>query len=72
MSIKLIIIDSVQTLYSEFVDSPIGSISQIKQCCSEMLQYAKKSNTAIILIGHITKEEAEIAKKLRAHIKNWI
>ncbi len=65
---KLIIIDSIQTLYSDFVDSPIGSVSQIKQCCSEMLQYAKQSNTAIILIGHITKDGQIAGPKILEHM----
>ncbi|MAQ70043.1 MAG: DNA repair protein RadA [Flavobacteriales bacterium] len=65
---KLIIIDSIQTLYSDFVESPIGSVSQIKQCCAEMLQYAKQSNTAIILIGHITKDGQIAGPKILEHM----
>ncbi len=65
---QLIIIDSIQTLYSEFVESPIGSVSQIKQCCAEMLQYAKNSNTAVILIGHITKDGQIAGPKILEHM----
>jgi len=65
---KLIIIDSIQTLYSDFVDSPIGSVSQIKQCCSELLQYAKHSGIPIILIGHITKEGQIAGPKILEHM----
>ena len=67
-SYKLIIIDSIQTLYSDFVDSPIGSVSQIKQCCSEVLQYAKHSGVPIILIGHITKEGQIAGPKILEHM----
>ena len=65
---KLIIIDSIQTLNSSFIESPIGSVSQIKQCCSELLKYAKESNTPIILIGHITKEGQIAGPKILEHM----
>ena len=65
---KLIIIDSIQTLFSDFVESPIGSVSQIKQCCSEMLQYGKQSNTTIVLIGHITKDGQIAGPKILEHM----
>ncbi len=64
----LIIIDSIQTLHSDFVDSPIGSVSQIKQSCSELLKYAKESNVPIILIGHITKEGQIAGPKILEHM----
>ncbi len=65
---ELIIIDSIQTLHSDFIESPIGSISQIKQSCSELLKYAKESNTPIILIGHITKEGQIAGPKVLEHM----
>ena len=65
---ELIIIDSIQTLYSDFVESPIGSVSQIKQCCAELLKYAKESNIPIILIGHITKEGQIAGPKILEHM----
>ncbi len=65
---ELIIIDSIQTLHSGFIESPIGSVGQIKQCCSEMLKYAKETNTPIILIGHITKEGQIAGPKILEHM----
>ena len=65
---SLIIIDSIQTLYSDFIDSPIGSVGQIKQCCSELIRYAKDSNTPIIMIGHITKEGQIAGPKILEHM----
>ena len=65
---ELIIIDSIQTLHSSFIESPIGSVGQIKQCCSEMLKYAKETNTPIILIGHITKEGQIAGPKILEHM----
>lgn len=64
----VIIIDSIQTLHSDFIDSPIGSVSQIKQTCSELLKYAKESNTPIFLIGHITKEGQIAGPKILEHM----
>ena len=65
---QLIIIDSIQTLFSDYIDTTVGSISQIKQCCSELVQYAKKTNTPIILIGHITKEGQIAGPKVLEHM----
>jgi len=64
----LMIIDSIQTLHSDLIESPIGSISQIKQSCSELLKYAKEHNTPIILIGHITKEGQIAGPKVLEHM----
>ena len=65
---ELIIIDSIQTLHSDFIEAPIGSVSQIKQCCSELIRYAKGSNIPIILIGHITKEGQIAGPKILEHM----
>jgi len=64
----LIIIDSIQTLHSSLIDSPIGSVSQIRQCCAELVQYAKSSNASIILIGHITKDGQIAGPKILEHM----
>src|SRR5690606_16237813 len=52
----LLIIDSIQTLHTDHIESAAGSISQIRECSSELIKFAKQSNTPVILIGHITKE----------------
>lgn len=65
---KYIIVDSIQTIHSDFIASPIGSVSQIKQSCSELLKYAKESSTSIILIGHITKEGQIAGPKVLEHM----
>ena len=65
---ELIIIDSIQTLHSDFLESPIGSVSQIKQCCAELLKYAKETSVPIILIGHITKEGQIAGPKILEHM----
>ena len=53
---KIIIIDSIQTLQTSRVESSPGSVTQIRECTSELIQYAKETNTPVILVGHINKE----------------
>lgn len=65
---QLIILDSIQTLYSNQIASPIGSISQIRECCSQLLQFAKRTNITIIIIGHITKDGQIAGPKILEHM----
>jgi DNA repair protein RadA/Sms len=67
-SFDLIIIDSIQTIYSEEVPSSIGSISQIRTCAYKLLKLAKEKNVAILIIAHITKEGEISGPKLLEHI----
>ncbi len=64
----IIIIDSVQTLLSPFIDSTPGSISQVRECTGELQRYAKETNIPIFVIGHITKEGGIAGPKLLEHI----
>ncbi len=64
----LAIIDSVQSIHSEVLNSPSGSISQVRHCAYELTQVAKKSNVPIILIGHITKDGTIAGPKVLEHI----
>ncbi|MES2880801.1 MAG: AAA family ATPase, partial [Bacteroidota bacterium] len=52
---QLLIVDSIQTLQSGFIDSSPGSVSQIRECAAEFQQFAKETGTPVFLIGHITK-----------------
>ena len=65
---ELVIIDSIQTMCSEAVDSSPGSVSQIRECTTMLLKYAKANNTPVILIGHITKEGSIAGPKILEHI----
>ena len=65
---ELVIIDSIQTMCSEAVDSSPGSVSQIRECTTMLLKYAKANNTPVILIGHITKEGFIAGPKILEHI----
>jgi DNA repair protein RadA/Sms len=64
----LIIIDSIQTVYSPFIESAPGSISQVRECTSELQRFAKESNIPIFIIGHITKEGGLAGPKILEHI----
>ncbi|MBT8219915.1 MAG: DNA repair protein RadA [Bacteroidia bacterium] len=68
----LIIIDSIQTLYSSDIESTPGSISQIKDCTWQLQKYAKATNMPIIIIGHINKEGTLAGPKMLEHIVDTV
>ena len=68
----LVIIDSIQTLQTEIIDSSAGSISQIRECAAEMQRYAKSSATPVILIGHITKDGSLAGPKILEHMVDTV
>jgi DNA repair protein RadA/Sms len=64
----LVIIDSIQTMQSAEVDSVPGSVAQIRECTGELIQFAKETDTPVILIGHITKEGNIAGPKVMEHM----
>ena len=64
----LMIVDSVQTMYSQNVESTAGSVTQVKEVAAALLRFAKGSGIPVILIGHITKEGAIAGPKVLEHI----
>ena len=64
----LIIIDSIQTIYTDLLDSTPGSVSQVRECAATLLKYAKSNGISIILIGHITKDGTIAGPKILEHI----
>lgn len=64
----LIIIDSIQTVYTDLLDSTPGSVSQVRECSATLLKYAKSNGVSIILIGHITKDGTIAGPKILEHI----
>ncbi|MFI2741408.1 DNA repair protein RadA [Zhouia sp. PK063] len=64
----ILIIDSIQTLHSDYIESSPGSISQIRECTSELIKFAKETNTPVILIGHITKDGNIAGPKILEHM----
>ncbi len=69
---QLIIVDSVQTLQSAFIDSSAGSVSQIRECAAEFQQFAKETHTPVFLIGHITKEGSIAGPKILEHMVDTV
>lgn len=69
---ELLIVDSVQTLSSETIDSPPGSISQIKECTAELLRFAKNTNVPVFLIGHINKDGNIAGPKVLEHMVDTV
>lgn len=64
----LLIVDSIQTIMTEDIDSPAGSVSQIRQCTAEFQHYAKTTGVPVLLIGHITKDGSLAGPKVLEHI----
>ncbi len=69
---EVVIIDSIQTLHSDYVESSAGSISQIKECTSELIKFAKETATPVILIGHITKDGHIAGPKILEHMVDTV
>lgn len=72
LSPDIIIIDSIQTVASPYVDSIPGSLSQVRECTSELQQFAKESNIPVFLIGHINKEGHIAGPKILEHIVDTV
>lgn len=68
----LVVIDSIQTIQTEGVESSAGSLSQIRECAASLLRYAKGGGVSIILIGHITKEGTLAGPKVLEHIVDCV
>ncbi len=64
----ILIIDSIQTMTSSYVESPAGSVSQVRECASEFQRYAKENGVPVFLIGHINKDGAIAGPKILEHI----
>ena len=68
----VVVIDSIQTLQSEYVEASPGSISQIRETTSELISFAKQTNTPVILIGHITKDGQIAGPKILEHMVDTV
>ena len=64
----IVIVDSIQTIASDSIESAAGSVSQVRECAAAFLRYAKSTNTPVILIGHINKEGSIAGPKVLEHI----
>lgn len=69
---EIVIIDSIQTLHSDYIESSPGSISQIRECTAELIKFAKETSVPVILIGHITKEGSIAGPKVLEHMVDTV
>lgn len=69
---NIVIIDSIQTLHSNQLESTAGSIGQVRQCTGELIKFAKETNTPVFLIGHITKDGLLAGPKVLEHMVDTV
>lgn len=69
---QLVIIDSIQTLYSPLIESAPGSVGQVRQSASELMKFAKETNTPVFLVGHITKDGTLAGPKVLEHMVDTV
>ena len=68
----IVVIDSIQTLHSDYIESAAGSISQIRECTADLIKFAKESNTPVLLVGHITKDGTIAGPKILEHMVDTV
>jgi DNA repair protein RadA/Sms len=69
---KVAVIDSIQTIYSEALQSAPGSVAQVRECAAQLTRYAKQVGTAVIFVGHVTKEGALAGPRVLEHIVDTV
>lgn len=69
---QLVVIDSIQTIHTSYIDSSPGSVSQVRECASEFLRFAKETNTPVFMIGHITKDGSIAGPKVLEHMVDTV
>lgn len=69
---ELVVIDSIQTICSDEIESAAGSVSQVRECAASLLRYAKESGVPVILVGHINKDGAIAGPKVLEHIVDTV
>lgn len=72
VSPQIIVVDSIQTIASDAVESAAGSVSQVRECAASLLRYAKESGVPVILVGHINKDGAIAGPKVLEHIVDTV
>ncbi|MCA5004144.1 DNA repair protein RadA [Sphingobacterium bovistauri] len=69
---NLVVIDSIQTLHSQQIESAPGSVSQVRECTAELLRYAKESSVPVFIVGHITKDGSIAGPKVLEHMVDTV
>lgn len=69
---QLLVIDSIQTLHADEIDAVPGSVSQIRECCGQLLRFAKETHIPVLIIGHITKDGSIAGPKILEHMVDTV
>lgn len=69
---KVIVIDSIQTVYSDKLQSAPGAVGQVRECAAQLVRFAKQTNTAVFLVGHVTKEGAIAGPRVLEHMVDTV
>jgi len=70
--VELLVIDSIQTMQSSTAGAPAGAVSQLRECTAELVRFAKASGTAVIIVGHVTKEGTIAGPRLLEHLVDTV
>ena len=69
---RVIVIDSIQTVYSDMLQSAPGAVAQVRECAAQLVRFAKQTNTALFLVGHVTKEGALAGPRVLEHMVDTV
>ena len=69
---QVLVIDSIQTVFTDMLQSAPGSVAQIRECAAQLVRYAKQTNTAVILVGHVTKEGTLAGPRVLEHMVDTV
>src|SRR5690606_32077370 len=69
---RIMVIDSIQTVYTELLQSAPGSVAQVRECAAQLVRYAKQTNTTVILVGHVTKEGTLAGPRVLEHMVDTV
>jgi DNA repair protein RadA/Sms len=69
---RVLIVDSIQTMHSERIESAPGAVSQLRECAAELVRFAKSSGTAVLLVGHVTKEGQIAGPRVLEHMVDTV
>src|ERR1700734_2706996 len=72
LAARVLIVDSIQTMYSERIDAAPGAVSQLRECKAELVRFAKAGGTAVLLVGHVTKEGQIAGPRVLEHMVDTV
>ncbi len=72
LAARVLIVDSIQTMYSERIEAAPGAVSQLRECTAELVRFAKASGTAVLLVGHVTKEGQIAGPRVLEHMVDTV